>query len=167
MTDGGGMVALRTAETEADGEAGGIISWFAAGQQIEVRTRAVFEDEPCFLLAELIRPSRSFKSRSRFQVLWVVRGDQLVTAWVYLGPAAKFAQDQFQVPGGDMFEGRGRVWHTVAELREVADELRSRKPHRELEPWDIATAFQDNVEEKKRWRKRQSTFGAGVALQRD
>src|SRR5688572_30369076 len=109
------MVAQRAEE-----EAGDIIGWFVGGQLLEVRTRAVTEDEPCYLLSEYVRPSRSYKSRSRYQHLSVVRGDRLVTALVYLGPAAAFAGDQFQIPGGEIFEGRGKVWHTVAELREIA-----------------------------------------------
>lgn len=156
------MVAQRVEE-----EVGDIIGFFAAGQQIEVRTRAVFEDEPCYYLGEFIRPSRSFKSKSRYQVLAVVRDDRLVTAFVYLGPAASFAADQFQIPGGEIIEGRGKVWHTVAELREVADELRGRKPRRELGPLDLQSAFREFVEERGRRRRHQSTFGRGVKLQRD
>lgn len=149
-------------ETEGD-----IIGFFVGGQLVEARTRAVFEDEPCYLLREEIRPSRSYKSRSRYQMLSVVRNDRLVTAWVYLGPAAKFQADQFQIPGGEIVEGRGKVWHTVAELREIADELRGRKPRRELEPLDLQGAFRSFAEEKGRRRKHQSTFGWGVKLQRD
>src|SRR5688572_697600 len=155
---------MAVAQTE---EAGDIIGFFTGGQHLEVRTRAVSEDEPCYYLDEFVRPSRSYKSKSRYQVLAVVRGDQLVTAWVYLGPAAAFAADQFQIPGGEIFEGRGKVWHTVAELREIADELRSRKPRRELEPSDLQTAFRNFVEERGRRRKHQSTFGVGGHVQRD
>lgn len=157
------MVAARRSEEEV----GDIIGWFASGQPLELRTRVVFDDEPCYYLGEFIRPSRSFKSSSRYQLIKVVREDRLVTAWVYLGPAKGFAQDEFQIPGGEITEGRGKVWHTVAELREIADELRSRKPRRELEPADLQGAFRRFSEERKRRAKRQSTFGAGVKLQRD
>jgi hypothetical protein len=148
-------------------EQGEILGWFTGGQLMELRTRAVSEDEPCFHLAEFVRPSRSFKSKSRYQFLSVVRGDRLVTAQVYLGPAAAFAADQFQIPGGEIFEGRGKVWHTVGELREIADELRGRKPRRELEPLDLMGALQRHAEEVNRSARRISTFGAGVKLQRD
>ncbi len=148
-------------------EAGDIVGWFTAGQRIELRTRAVFDDEPAYLLAEFIRPSRSSRSKSRYQFLSVVRNDRLVTAQVYLGPAANFAADQFQIPGGEIFEGRGRVWHTVAELREIADELRSLRPRRELEPTDLQAAFRNFSEERVRQARHISTFGAGVKLQRD
>lgn len=156
--------AARVTEQE---EAGDILGWFAAGGQVEVRTRMVLDNEPCYLLREENRPSRSFKSRSRFQMLSVVRADRLVTAWVYLGPTARFAADQFQIPGGEIVEGRGKVWHTVAELRDIADELRGRKPRRELEPLDLQGAFRDFSEERVRRRRRQSTFGQLVHLQRD
>lgn len=155
---------MTAVQTEEKGE---ILGYFAGGQLVEVHTRAVFENEPCYLLAEYIRPSRSFKSKSRYQFLSVVRDDRLVTAQVYLGPASAFAADQFQIPGGEIFEGRGKVWHTVAELREIADELRGRKPRRELEPTDLQTAFRNFSEERVRRAKHISTFGAGVKLQRD
>ena len=148
-------------------EAGDIIGWFAFGQPVEVRTRIVLDDEPCYLLCEFIQPSRSFKSKSRYQRLSIVRGDRLVTAWVYLGPAASFAQDEFQIPGGDVVEGRGKVWHTVGELREIAEELRGRKPYREQEPSDLQTMLRSFVDERNRWRRHTSTFGEGVHLQRD
>ena len=153
--------------TTAPEEVGDIIGWFTSGHAIEVRTRVVTDDEPCYLLAELNRPSLTYKSRSRYQMLWVVRGDRLVTAHVYLGPAASFAHDQFQIPGGEISEGRGKVWHTVAELREIADELRALKPHRELEPADLQGNFREFVDERGRRRKHRSTFGGGVHLQRD
>ena len=148
-------------------ESGDIIGWFSGMQAVEVRVRAVFDDEPCYGLSEFIRPSRSYKSKSRWQFLQVVRDDRLVTAMVYLGPAASFAQDQFQIPGGDLFGGRGRVWHTVAELREVADEVRASRLRREQEPSDLQGAFRNMVEERSRRARRVSTFGQGVRLQRD
>lgn len=158
------MVLAQREQVEEQGE---IIGFFSNKQAIEVRTRAVFDDEPCYLLAEVNRPSRSFKSKSRYQCLQVVRGDRLVTAFVYLGPAASFAQDQFQIPGGDMFEGRGRVWHTVAELRGIADEVRSTPPRREQEPSDLQGAFRNMVEERSRRERHISTFGASGHIQRD
>lgn len=161
------MTLSAAVQHTAEEEAGDIRGFFTAGQAIEVRTRTVLEDEPCYLLAELNRPSRSYKSKSRYQCLWVVRADRLVTAMVYLGPAASFAADQFQIPGGEIVEGRGKVWHTVAELREIADELRGRSPRRELEPWDLQGTFRNYVEERGRRRRHQSTFGSGVHLQRD
>ena len=155
------QVARQEAETNE------IIGWFASGHVIEVRTRTVFDDEPCYYLGEFHRPSRTGKSVSRYQMLKVVRDDRLMTAWVYLGPRQAFAQDEFQIPGGEMYEGRGRVWHTVGELREIADELRGRKPRQEQEPMDLQSGFRRFAEEQVRRQRHQSTFGAGVHLQRE
>ena len=129
-------------------------------------TRAVVDDEPCYVLAELNLPSRSGKSKSRFQILRVVRDDRLVTAYVYLGPARTFKADQLVIPGGQVEHGKGIAWHTVAELQEYADKMRSNPLYRETEPSDLQTAFQNMVEEKKRRRRKQSSFGLAGQLVR-
>ena len=150
-------------------EAGEIIAWYtAANQPVDVLVRTISEDEPCVYLGEFIRPSRSGKTRVRYQMLRVVRGDRVVTAFVYLGPAKSFTADQFQIPGGEVDQrtGRGRVWHTAGELREIADRIRSDPPRREAEPSDLQGSFTRFVEERSRRGRHQSTFGAGVHLQR-
>ena len=105
----------------------GKVGWFKVGQALDAVTRSVTADEPCFYLGEMNLPSRSGKSRSRFQLLRVVRKDALVTAYVYLGPAAKFEADQFQMLGGIVTEdGRGHAVHTVGELQDGATEILTR-----------------------------------------
>jgi hypothetical protein len=132
---------------------------FKMTSALDTVTRVVVADEPCYVLAELNLPSRSGKSKSRFQVLRIVRNDRLVTAYVYMGPAGKFKADQIVIPGGQVEHGRGISWHTVAELQGMADELRAQPLHRETEPSDLQKAFQTVVEEKKRRRSKQSSFG--------
>ena len=132
---------------------------FRMTSALDTVTRAVVDDEPCYVLAELNLPSRSGKSKSRFQVLRIVRDDRLVTAYVYLGPARTFKADQLLIPGGQVENGRGIAWHTVAELQEIADNLREQPLHRETEPSDMQKAFQTMVEEKKRMLRKQSSFG--------
>ena len=151
-------------------EAGEIIAWYTAPKHpIDVRVRTILEDEPCVYLGEFNKPSLSGKTRVRYQMLRVVRGDRLVTAFVYLGPAKAYAADQFQIPGGELDErtGRGRVWSTVGELRDIADRIRSDPPRREIAPSDLQGAFNGFCEELGRSRQHRSTFGAGVHLQRD
>ena len=127
---------------------------------MEVVTKTVFADEPCFFLGEENRLSRSGKTMVRYQLLKVVRNDRLVTAYVYLGFAKKFQADQFHMLGGWVDEtGKGQAFHTVGELQEGADEIRSRPPRRELEPWDIQTAFQNVVEERGRSARHLTTSG--------
>src|SRR5262245_17627544 len=136
-----------------------IIAWFAGNQPIEVRTRAVFDDEPALYLGEFNLPARNSKGMNRYQVLRAIRNDRVVTARVYLGPSAAFTARQFQIPGGEVFpDGRGRVWHTVAELRECADELRGIK-NPDIAPSNLQTAFRNMVEERGRRRRHASTFG--------
>lgn len=130
-------------------------------------TTEVFSDEPCFFLAEENRLSEDSKSMCRYQLLKVVRNDTLVTAYVNLGPADNFEADQFTMLGGTIDEnGRGEAVHTVGELQDGAAEIRSRKPRRELEPWDLQSAFQNHVEERSRQATRKSTFGFGGKLVR-
>ena len=141
---------------------GGGLGWFKVKQSVDTVTRAVVDSEPCFYLGEFNLPSRSGKSRSRFQLLRVVRNDTLVTAYVYLGPAGKFLADQFQMIGGTFTDdGRGQAVHTVAELQEGARELRSRPLRREIEPQDLQGAFRNHIEERGRRARHASTFGPG------
>jgi hypothetical protein len=131
----------------------------------EAITKAVFSDEPCYYLGEfnLLHEGRS--GRVRFQVLRVVRNDKLVTAYVPLGSAGDFTANQFQTWGGQVVDGHGTAWHTVAELREMADEMRGQKPL-QIEHTDLQHAFRNHAEEKKRWPRRQSTFGRKGSLVR-
>ena len=129
-------------------------------------TRVVTEDEPCYLLAELNLLNASNMARHRYQVLKVVRGDRLVTAYVDLGPANLYRADEVTVPGGYVDEGTGKgyVYSTVGELREIADRLRSGPVRREVEPVDLNAAYHGFLEEKRRFRNRESTFGYGGQL---
>jgi len=121
-------------------------------------TRLVSDDEMCFSLREINKPSGK-KGMHRFQELRVVRYDKLVTAYVDLGPSYMFTADPIFIPGGQVVNGRGEAWHTVAELREIAEEFRGRPAHRYFELSDLQSAFYNKVEERKRKRKNQSTFG--------
>ena len=126
------------------------VGWFNVTRGIDVTTRLVCRDEPCFYLGEFILPSKSGKSKSRFQCLRIVRDDRLVTAYVYLGPASKFPADQFQMLGGVIHEnGRGEAVHTVAELQDGADELRGRAVRREFAPLPMQELFSRRVEQVK------------------
>ena len=129
--------------------------------------RAVSEDEPCYLLAEVNLLNASNMQRHRYQVLKVVRSDNLVTAYVDLGPASAHQADEFTIPGGYIGEnGKGYVFSTIGELREIANTLRSGPVRREVEPSDLWGRYRDLQEEKERVRHRQSIFGPGGVLVR-
>ena len=136
------------------------VGWFNAKQAVEITTKAVTDDEPCFFLGEFNLPSRSGKTRVRYQILRVVRNDHLETAYVYLGPASSFHADEFTMLGGTVNDyGKGEAVHTVAELRDGAERIRNEKLHREQRPSDLQGAFRNYTEEKGRRRKKESTFG--------
>ena len=137
------------------------VAHFRLTSAVDAITKAITKDEWSYMLAEMNLPSRSGRSLSRYQILRVVRGDHLETAYVYMGPARKFEADQLLIPGGQVVDGKGRAWHTVAELMEMADELRAKPVYREIEPSDLQGAFQNMVEEKKRMRNKKSSFGYG------
>jgi len=130
----------------------------ASASGVDEITRLVSDDEMCFSLREINKPSGK-KGMHRFQELRVVRQDRLVTAYVDLGPSYMFTADPIFIPGGQVVNGRGEAWHTVAELREIAEEFRGRPAHRYFELSDLQSAFYNKVEERKRKRKNQSTFG--------
>ena len=132
----------------------------ASASGVDEITRLVSDDEMCFSLREVNKPY-SNHGMHRFQELRVVRYDKLVTAYVDLGPSYMFKADELLVPGGQFDERtkKGVAWHTVAELREIAEEFRSRPVHRYFEPSDLQSAFHNKIEERKRKRKNQSTFG--------
>ena len=130
----------------------------ASASGIDEVTRLVSDDEMCFSLREVNKPSGK-KGIHRFQELRVVRYDKLVTAYVDLGPSYMFKADPIFIPGGQVVNGRGKAWHTVAELREIAEEFRGRPAYRPFAPSDLQSAFQNKIEEQKRKHKNQSTFG--------
>jgi hypothetical protein len=130
-------------------------------------TKAVYADEPCFLLTEENRLSKSGKTWCRYQRLRVVRNDTLVDAYIYLGKSQKFDADQFQLLGGTIdSNGRGYAVHTVAELQAGADELRNRPPNRDFEPLPLQDYWNEQADQKDRFKNRPSTYGYGGSLVR-
>ena len=94
---------------------------------LEIVAENVYPNEPALLLAELNRPAENFKGFRRWQMIKVVRNDRVVTYKEDLGPAENFIGGQVHIPGG-MVEDDGRIliWHSVAELQGMAEELRQR-----------------------------------------
>lgn len=92
-------------------------------------TNYVFKDEPCFRLSEINLPSNvPGKGIRRVQVIIVVRNDRLATFMKDLGRAKSFTARQFHIPGGfqNRETGHIRIFHTVAQLQEIATTLRLR-----------------------------------------
>lgn len=129
-------------------------------------TQAVFEDEPCLYLAERNMLGEDSKTKYRYQILKVVRDDKPANAYICLGLSSVFTADELDVPGS-VPEGNGRyiLCHTVAELRDIAEDLRNDKPH-EVEAPPMQQMWWDYQEEKGKFQHHESTFGAGGWLVR-
>lgn len=99
-------------------------------------TTVVSPDEPCLGLYELHMQSPNSRGFRRYQIVMVMRGDHPAEARKDLGPAKKFKNvTEFRIPGGVRDEDTGRFYveHTVGELVDIADQLRS-EPARRIQP---------------------------------
>lgn len=133
---------------------------------LETATLAISPDEHAWSLRELNLPAPDFKGKRRFQIIEVVRGDRLVKWQHDMGPAKSFKANQFNLVGGFVDEqGRGHCFHSVAELREMADELRERKELPDVVDSEPVTAekwlqaYEDEKDRKRLEAKKQSLFG--------
>lgn len=87
-------------------------------------TDKVNEDEPCVSLKEVIEPS-PLGGRHRYQIIRVLRGQNIVEFRKDMGKAENFKHGAFIIPGA----GDDNVpVHKVGELVEIADRVRSEKP---------------------------------------
>lgn len=110
------------------------------------------------------------KGKRRFQMIEVIRNDRRAQ-WVYdLGPAESFHAHGFHIPSGEIYsDGRIDAWHTVAELREIADEWRESKKDDMFDPapsMDWTQAYQDEMDRQKREARKISIFGHGFSKMR-
>ena len=133
-------------------------------------TNAVSMDEWAYSLKEVNEQSPNSKGWRRYMLIRVMRDDTLAEFRRDLGPARRFKADQFVIPGGvvDETTGRFELLHTVGELYDIAEHLRSpvyRRPERPV-PTDLIGAYREQPERRKLWRKKRSTFGAQVRVQR-
>ncbi len=133
-------------------------------------TVAVSLDEPAYSLKEILQPAPDSKSVRRVQDIAVVRADRVVHFQRDLGPADRFKATEFCVPGGVADPETGRIYieHTVGELVDIADYLRSDQ-YRPPEPpraSNLIGQYRDLPDKRRRWRKRSSQFGAKVRIQR-
>jgi hypothetical protein len=127
-------------------------------------TFTLLDDEPAFCLTELAHNRPDFRGFHRYQIIYVPRGEKLSEHWRDLGPAGDFSAGPFRVPGGVIDStGRIEILHTVAELKEIADQLRIH-PARvsEYEPTDLVGAYLDDAEEIKKQVAGASTFGPAL-----
>jgi hypothetical protein len=97
--------------------------------QLFIGTNWVNFNEPCYGLYELNYQSPGNKGFHRYQIVLVVRNDQITEYRKDLGKASKFkGVDQIRIPGGiRQANGKIIIVHTVGELMDIADDLRAGK----------------------------------------
>ena len=124
-------------------------------------TLEISYDELAYSLSELIQPSPLGAPR-RFQIILVIRDNDLAEYRIDLGPSSDFTAPEFRIPGGivDEITGRGEILHTVGELKDIAIEMRERwvptLPRRNI--WQ---EFYDLQEEKEKSAIGYTIFGPG------
>lgn len=134
--------------------------------RIKLATDFVRGDEPCFGLAEVNRvttiPGAGVR---RFQVIEVVRGDQVWTYERDMGPAKSFKTEEFVFPGHvRLGTGRYEVIETVARLQSAADEFRAKydKPTERMHPpSDLRKEFEIFATRRRDARKGTRRFATG------
>lgn len=138
---------------------------------IMLGTNAVKMDEPCFSLKEIIEQSPGSRGFRRYQVIKVVRADSLAEFRRDLGPATRFKASEFAIPGGvyNPETGRAEIVETVGRLVDIADYLRSDAYDRPPtpQPYDLIKGYQDLPDRRRRRRKKVSSMGPFVRVQRD
>lgn len=136
---------------------------------LESATIAVSLDEGCFALHEENIIRRTLKRNSsetewrRVQQLYVVRNDRIAVYEEDIGPAVPH-DEGFNLIGGVLFEsGRIEIYHTVAEMREWADEERDTRRVtsllKEMAPIDLRQGLIDHYEQIEPRRVNRSVYG--------
>lgn len=130
--------------------------------RLKVGTDYISMDEWCFSLKEMNEESPGAKGAHRYQIIKVIRGDQIAEYRRDLGAATRFTAQQFIIPGGvaNPQTGKAELLHSVGELMDVADYLRDgRIPEPEVEPSDLLRDWADQLEQRQ-WAAR----GRGLSI---
>lgn len=88
-------------------------------------TTFVFDNEPCFRLSEVNLMNPKDGLWHRYQILFVIRFDNLAEYREDLGLAKDFIAPSIFIPGGARENDKIYIEETVGRLKEIADELRS------------------------------------------
>lgn len=91
-------------------------------------TNLIHDNEPCFGLAEVNRVTKTpGEGPRRFQVVQVVRNDEIVTCETDMGEASGFMTEEFAFPGHVVLgNGHYDVVETVGRLKGAADDYRAK-----------------------------------------
>lgn len=124
---------------------------------IEIVATEIGGMEPCYWLEERIIQSPGSKGFHRYQQIGVMRFDRVAWFREDLGPVKAIKADEFSIPGGWMNDVTGKfdILHTVEELRDMADWMRSMKPEsRQIEPRDLVGGYERVMEKRREHAKR-------------
>ena len=134
--------------------------------RVVLATDYVLPNEPCFGLSEVNRVTKvAGAGVRRFQIVQVIRDDQL---WEYqrdMGPADSFKSEEFVIPGHvPLSNGHFDVIETVGRLQGAADEWRAKydKPtERHGPPEDFVKSFEEYATKRRDARKGRRHFAMG------
>lgn len=149
--------------------------------QLVLGTTVIQYDEPCLGLYEQDEQSPGSRGWRRYQRLFVVRGDRPAEFRRDLGASDTFLVTDpdgvqrripgLSIPAGFVSPQSGRIeaLHTVGELIDIADRHRGgfMTPPEPVVPGDLIGGYHDAQEERRLWRRAQSSFGAAFRRQRN
>jgi hypothetical protein len=126
--------------------------------QLEIQ---LSKDEPCYFLMEELRQARDSRGFRRYQVLTVVRDDELVKARIDMGPAGDIMAKPLQILGGvkNPVTGKIEIFYTVAQMQEMAEQERNSPREQEPEPSDLIGKAFDEIEQRDWVKKGKKVFG--------
>ena len=127
---------------------------------VELATTEIWGHEPCYYVSEMNKMAPDFKGLRRYQTITVIRNDRKVRLERDIGDSRLFGE-QFQlICGAPDGKGGGEALYTVDEAVRLAQDMNLKPPPKtEIKPKDWNKIFWDNVEEKNKWKRGQSTFG--------
>ena len=123
-------------------------------------------DEPVAFMQEVYALNRKNSHRRRYQVLAVVRLDQLFGFWTDLGPVSDFETEiEGETYRQPMYQQPVAFAHNVGECLEMAelgrnDEYASKHLHEQTMNSDIHARYIQTVEQDMKLIRNQSTFAA-------
>ena len=134
---------------------------------VELATSEIWSYEPCWHLSEINRPAPDSSGVRRYQTITVIRNDRKVKLERDLGDARLFGEEFQLILGVPDGTGGGEALYTVEEGIRLAQEMNLTPPPKtEDKPRDWKKIFWDNVEERNKWMKGQSTFGPDYKKER-
>ena len=101
-------------------------------------TATVSMDEWAYTLFEVNKPSPDSKSVRRYRHIQVVRGEGLAEYVQDMGLASGY-DEEFNIPGGFLDQGKFYPEHTVGELIDISEQLHKR-------PYDMGNVMETRTD---------------------